>query len=110
MNTSKISIKVGREIHFIDYNDVIIIKAENIYTCIYTSNGKSFLASHSMLEMENKLVSFNFFKTHRSYLINLGYIEKYVKTNSEIHVHGIEFPIPVARGLKTLLEEKLQFS
>jgi two-component system LytT family response regulator len=109
MNASKISIKVGKELHFINCKDIVVIKAENIYTSIYTIDGKCFLASHSMQEMENKLISFNFLKTHRSYLINLSYIDKYVKADSEIHLQGIVFPIPVARGLKTLLEEKLQF-
>lgn len=110
MNTSRISIKVGRELHFIDCKDIILIKADNIYSCIYTSYGKCFIASHKMHEMENRLDTHVFIKTHRSYLVNINFIERYVKADSEIHLQGIVFPIPVARGLKTLLEEKLQFS
>lgn len=109
MSTAKISIKVGRELHIITCKDIIVIKAENIYSCIYTSDGKSFLASHSMKEMENKLGSSTFFKTHRSYLINLSYVEKYVRADSELYMQGIEFSIPVARGLKPVMQEKLNF-
>jgi two-component system LytT family response regulator len=109
MNTVKISVKVGRELHFISYNDILVIKAENIYTRIYTLDAGCFVASHRMQEMETKLGFFNFFKTHRSYLVNLSYIDKYVKADSEIHVKGVKFPVPVARGLKASVEAKLQF-
>lgn len=110
MNTAKIKIKVGRELYFINCKDIIVIKADNIYSCIYTSDRKCFVASHKMHEMENILDPLTFLKTHRSYLININFIERYVKTDSEIYMQGIEFSVPVARGLKTVIEEKLQFS
>lgn len=100
MNNNTISIKVGREFIFLSAHSIVCVKAENIYTSIYTTNGASFLATQTLGEMEEKLVTLNFFKPHRSYLINLNLVKKYLKSDGILFLVDYESPVPVSRNRK----------
>mgnify|MGYP000113649282 CR=1 FL=1 len=104
MNKNTISIKVGRDLIFLDINSIVFVKAENIYTSIYTTKSISILASQTLSEMEEKLIASNFFKPHRSYLINLNLIRKYLKSDGVLFLFDYELPVPVSRNKKQDLQ------
>lgn len=103
MEKNTICIKVGRELIFLEVNSIICIKAENIYTSICTTHG-TFLATQTLSEMEGKLIQSNFFKPHRSYLINLNLIRKYSKPDGLLFLFNYDLSIPVSRNKKRALQ------
>lgn len=71
----KILIKNKEGISFVDMNDIIIIQREDRSTAIYTAN-EVFNTSEGLSEVEERLDSRLFFRSHKSYIINLSRINK----------------------------------
>lgn len=72
-----------------EMNGFAIIKVKNIlrcegernYTRVFYKDGSSVLISRTLLEFDQLLVPHGFFRIHRSHLVNIGCISRYVKTD-----------------------------
>lgn len=64
--------------YFINISNIMYLKAERVYSKIYY-DGKSVLVSKSTNYFENILQEMNFYRTHRSYLVNLYQVKDIVK-------------------------------
>ena len=62
-------------------NDIIYIQADNVY-CIVTTFQKSYRYIKSMSKLQNELSPAKFFRSNRSYFVNLSYVSSF--SNSEI--------------------------
>ncbi len=71
-------IQQKNEIKLLLADDIIYIQAENIYSTVFTENRK-FLTYFPIGYLEKKLNKNNFFRIHRSYIINITYIDKIIK-------------------------------
>ena len=59
--------------------DIIRVEANDNYTNFYLTNGKTFLVSKTLKHFDEMLSDFDFIRTHKSHLVNLQYITKYIK-------------------------------
>ena len=57
----------------IDYQEIIYLKADNVYTIIHTYS-KDYLIRKSLKNMEKEL-HFPFYRVHKSYIINFDYLK-----------------------------------
>ena len=64
---------------FIDHSDIIRCKADDKYTEIFLVTNKKLFVSRTLGEIEEMLGNETFFRIHHSHLINLKYIERYIK-------------------------------
>lgn len=71
----KILIKSKEGISFIDMKDIVIIQREDRNTVIYTIDN-SYITSEGLSEIEERLDQTQFFRSHKSYIINLSMINK----------------------------------
>lgn len=71
----KLLVKGKESMSFIDIKDIILIQRENSSTVIYTKQD-SFTTSASLSDIETKLDSEQFMRSHKSYLINVSQIKK----------------------------------
>lgn len=71
----KILIKNKEGISFVDMKDIIIVQREERNTVIYTKE-TSYMTSDSLSELEERLDNSQFFRCHKSYLVNLSKINK----------------------------------
>ena len=92
-NLPRIAVKYQNEIHILQPDEIIWIKAEGNYAKINTKQ-KSFLKRTSLIKMEKILNSGEFIRIHKSYLINLNYLEK-----MEPHFHG-DFVVTLNGGVQ----------
>lgn len=99
----KLKIRVDGEDTFIDVNDIIYFEAQNQYIMIYTKTGE-YLVRYNISDYENELVKDGFFRTHRSYLVNLSKVKKIGK--AEVIMEG-DKEIPVSRNTVKVLKEAL---
>lgn len=74
----------------VKFTDITYVKAEHVYVEIYTKMKKKHLSRGSLTEFAHKLPT-NFFRTHRSYIINLDYLDAINYLN--VIVDGKEVPI-----------------
>ncbi len=75
-----------------EMNGFSIVKVKNIVRCegernysrIFFREGKSVLVSRTLLEFDNLLVPHGFYRIHRSHLVNLKDVTKFLKTDGGI--------------------------
>jgi two-component system LytT family response regulator len=72
---NKILIRNKEGISFIDMKDIVIIQREDRNTVIYTIDN-FYITSEGMSELEERLDKTQFFRSHKSYIINLSMINK----------------------------------
>lgn len=65
----------------IRFDEVVCCVAESNYTKIYLADGTKVLASKTLKDFETILYQPHFFRIHHSYLINLNYIRRIIKTD-----------------------------
>ena len=74
-STSRIAIRAGKKILFIDSADVIAVEAEGHYVLLqHKSSG--YLLRESISTMAEKLGLFGFIRIHRSSLVNAAFVEE----------------------------------
>ena len=103
--------KAGRKI-LLPIDQVRYIEAKDDYSCIYTDKDH-YLSTISLAQFENKLAPKGFFRAHRSYIVNLQYIDsvdgsKSGNGNLQLTISGIkDKKISVSRRRVSDLKKKL---
>jgi hypothetical protein len=94
----RVPVTSGGEIHLLKPEDIIYFKADNIYSQVYAESG----IYHSDLTIgaiAKRLPDEMFFRTHRSYLVNIAKVSKVQRERSECSVSlaGNEVRLPISR-------------
>ncbi len=63
----------------VELNDIVYCEAENTYTTIHFKDGKKTLASRPLMDYELMLQDNQFFRIHKSSLVNMKHIKEYQK-------------------------------
>lgn len=61
----------------VDFKDIIWLEANDNYTNLYLNGQKKIIASKTLKEFEIILPTLEFFRIHRSALINVNYVKEY---------------------------------
>lgn len=78
----KIGLPVKDGVEFVAFDDIIMMEADGMYTKISTKTKGEMLISKPLKYFVDILKNITvFYKPHRSYLINLQHIQKYVKSD-----------------------------
>ena len=104
----KIGIPTLEGLIFIKVDDILYCTADRSYTNIQLKNKRTILATRKIKEFEQLLSDHDFFRIHRSFLINLNYIEKYYKGAGGYVVMSNSKAIDVARRKKDDFLERLK--
>lgn len=76
----KIALPVSDGLRFVPLKDILYLKADGSYTNIFLTDGNRILISKKIKEFENTLSPRNnFYRTHRSYIVNLARIKNYIR-------------------------------
>jgi two-component system LytT family response regulator len=102
---AKIAIKNNDAVEYLHVNEIIRCEADNNYTKIFLTDGKSLFVSKTLKDFESMLLQHDFIRIHQSHLINKEYLKRYIKTDggSVILTDGSE--LPVARARKDYLNK-----
>lgn len=92
----KIVVPTQEGLEFIQISDIIHFQGDNGYTYIHFSNRKPILSSHNIGYFNKLLENQSFYLIHKSHLINLSHIEKYL--NEGYVVLTGSFKLPVSRN------------
>lgn len=66
-------------LEFIDVNEIIKIESDSVYSILYLVNNKKMVITRTLKEMEEMLSPHHFFRVHKSYIINLRFVRKYIR-------------------------------
>ncbi|MFD1061933.1 LytR/AlgR family response regulator transcription factor [Winogradskyella litorisediminis] len=89
----KIVIPSQDGLEFVKISEIIHLKGDNGYTHIYIENRKSILSSNSIGHFNKILDNQSFYLIHKSHLINLSYIEKYLNEGYVQLSNGSKLPV-----------------
>lgn len=80
--------KVRKQIHMINFDDIVVFKKNSRAIDLYTKDHDVIKFYESFEDLEKRLPP-NFFATHKSYIVNLKLIHKVIPINK--HSLGIKF-------------------
>lgn len=101
LSLNKIALEVPKGIMFVAHEDIILFEADGVYTKVYLQNGKTELISKTLKYFTDQLLDRSFFyKPHRSYLINLKYMNQFIKKDGYYILLENNKTIPIARDKK----------
>jgi two-component system LytT family response regulator len=105
---NRIVVKTNSEITILPVNDVFYIEAYDDYVKIFTKNDY-FLKKKTMNYYEQVLDPSQFFRVHRSFIINLQQLTRIEPFEKNSHVALLKSgkKIPLSRGGYSKLKEKL---
>jgi DNA-binding LytR/AlgR family response regulator len=66
--------------------DIVLLRADINYTVVYYKNGQSTLVATTLKSLESRFKSFGFYRTHKSYLVNLEFISAYNEQNKQVEM------------------------
>jgi len=75
---NKIALPSDDGLVLIPFSDIIKCQADRAYCNFHIKNGKTILVSKSMKEFEQVLLNQNFVKVHKSTIVNINFVSKYI--------------------------------
>lgn len=95
-------------ITLVEIKNILHCEADNNYTTFFLTDGKKLVVTKGISEVETQLKHHGFFKSHKSYLVNLQHVAKVMKTDGGFIVMNNGTEIPVARGRKDELMQIIE--
>lgn len=105
---NKIALPVAEGLLFVEVPDITFLEAEGAYTNVWLKNGSRILVSKKLKFFEEILDTRpNFFRSHRSFIVNINYLKKYNKNDSSLQLDNGKV-VYVSRERKSEFEEQLR--
>ena len=104
----RIAVPMNDGLVFLELKDIVLLKADGSYTKVYLANGSTILVSKKLKFFEDLLIDrVLFYRSHRSHLVNLNFIKKYLKGEGSIIMDNGKI-VSVSRDKKSEFEERLK--
>jgi two-component system LytT family response regulator len=81
----RVLIRDGAKVHVINADRIEHIEAQDDYVQI-RSEGKSYLKNQRMAELETQLDAEQFLRIHRSYIVNIAFVDRIEQATKDSHV------------------------
>ena len=95
------------KIHYLDTKNIIRCESDRNYTFFYLNNNQKIIISSPLKEYEEVLDDQHFFRIHKSHIVNLNYVETYLKGDGGFLLLKDKTKLPVAIRKKEMLLERL---
>jgi len=79
-NLQKLILRTSDRIYSINIQDILNCESDKNYTTFYFINAPKLVVSTNLKEYEILLSPHNFFRTHKSHLINMAYFDHFIKS------------------------------
>jgi len=105
---NRIALPVAEGLLFIEVPDIVFLEAEGSYTNVWLRNGSKILVSKKLKFFEEILDTRpNFFRSHRSFIVNINFLKKYNKNESSLTLDNGKTAY-ISRDRKAEFEEQLR--
>ena len=94
----RVPVTSGGEIHLLKPEEIVYLKADNIYTQVFAESGV-YHCDLTIGAIAKRLPDDMFFRTHRSYLVNIARVSKVQRERSEcsVNLKQSEVRLPISR-------------
>jgi len=98
-----IFVKSNQQYKRILFKDILFIKSDHVYLEIHTQNER-YIVRASFKEYADKLPSKNFYRVHKSFMINVEHIE--LINQNDVVINKVH--IPISRELKAFITKSIK--
>lgn len=102
----KLVLKTADRIYSVNIQDILSCESDKNYTTFNFINAPKLVVSTNLKEYETLLSPYNFFRTHKSHLINMAYFDHFIKTdggNTIVMKNKINVPLSVRKKEEFLI-------
>lgn len=96
----RIILHTSDQLQLVSISDIIRAEADSNYTCFNLSGGKRILVSRTIKEFESLLSGSGMIRVHQSHLVNIDFIDRFVKKDGGYLILKDGSKIPVSPNLK----------
>ncbi|MBK7666878.1 MAG: response regulator transcription factor [Sphingobacteriaceae bacterium] len=105
---NKIALPVADGLLFVETSEISYLEADGAYTEVWLRNGSKIVVSKKLKFFEEVLDKrANFFRSHRSYIVNINFIKKYNKSDNALTLDNGK-TIIISRDRKSDFEQQLK--
>jgi two-component system LytT family response regulator len=104
---NKLAVPALDGIIYLDIATIIRISADSNYSNIFLDSGKKITSSKTLKEYEQILSEMKFFRVHNAHLVNLDFVDKYIRGEGGVLVMRDGVNIDVSRQKKKALLDLL---
>jgi two-component system LytT family response regulator len=90
---SKIILRLSDGYQVVMLSQLLYCKSSGGYTTFFLENGKFYLSSGSLKNFEKRLNAANFFRVHKSFFVNMNFIDKYDRKGYVVLKGGVDVPV-----------------
>jgi len=106
--TKRIALTTLNTVSFVETSAILFFQGDGAYTKVILKDGKSITLSKGLKNFENILAdNLDFFRCHKSYIVNLSYIIKYSKSDGGYLIIDNQHKIGISQDKVDLLFEKI---
>ena len=106
--TKKLVLTTMDFVHVVDISTIIKCQSSVNYTIFYIQNEKEIVVSKTLKEFDEQLSPHGFFRSHKSWLINMNFVKGYNKKGGGGAIMEDGSEVPVALPKKEEFMEKLK--
>jgi DNA-binding LytR/AlgR family response regulator len=66
--------------------EVAMLQADVNYTVLYFTDGNKSIVATTLKTLESRFKPFNFYRTHKSYLVNIACVKCYLKPHNQVQM------------------------
>ena len=104
----RIALPVSEGLIFVEIKEIDLLEADGSYTYVCLRNGTRILVSKKLKFFEDLLADRElFYRPHRSYIINLNSVQKYLRGEGTILLDN-KYIVSVSRDKKSEFEQRLR--
>jgi len=79
--SGRIALPVKDGIFYLPVSDIVRVESDGGYSTFYTKDGSKYLVARNLKDYEDILPEKKFFRVHKSHLINVDKVKKYIRTD-----------------------------
>jgi DNA-binding LytR/AlgR family response regulator len=85
--------------------EIILFEADINYTKVHFANGKLLMVATTLKAFEDRFKSHNFFRTHKGFLVNMGYVDHICEIESKLYMKNHQEVIVSRRRMVNVKNE-----
>ncbi|MEW8969110.1 MAG: LytTR family DNA-binding domain-containing protein [Mesobacillus sp.] len=108
--TGKLAVEGDGEIFYLDPKDILYISREEKYSKIITKT-KEYETKIPLKDLETRLMTYSFFRIHKSYIVNLDYVTRltpWFNGAYQLEIQGRDEMLSVSRNYVKALRTQLE--
>lgn len=98
--TKKVPLSFTDKTIYVQGDEIMYCKSDGNYTEVFMEGGKKEVLSKKIKEVEKLIDNPSFYRAHHSYLVNLGYVTEFIKSDGQYLILKDGSTVPVSRSKK----------